>query len=410
MLRWHAGLRCGNVRAIMIEPKICAVPGFSFVGKNVGIVDSSLDFGCVVADRPCAAAGVFTRSSMPGAPIIVGREHIASGRLQAIVVNSKNANVATGARGIDDARAMCRGLSEACGIAPELVLPASTGVIGRRLPIEKITAAFSGLANELADDSAAAERFARAIMTTDVSPKWVSGKVGNATVLGIAKGAGMLEPNMATMLAWFMTDAEVPAELLRPMIQRVADRSFNRMSVDTDTSTSDTCVVLANGKAGPVDLAQFEQVLSEAAIYLAKKMARDGEGATKLIELHVVGAQSQDQARKTARSVINSPLVKTCIYGADPNWGRFIMAIGKVFEYEVSREKLRITFGRGESRRVLDAATVEAGNMDLDALRELLKGPEVHIELDLGSGSETYHIWGCDLTEQYIHINAHYTT
>jgi len=394
----------------MIETTIRAVPGFSFLGKNIGIVDASLDFGCIVADQPCTAAGVFTRSSMPGAPVIVGREHIAGGRLQAIVVNSKNANVATGQRGIDNARAMCRWLGAACGIAPELVLPASTGVIGRALPMDRIEKAYPGLKDQLARDDAAAERFGRAIMTTDAFPKWANARVGNASITGIAKGAGMLEPNMATMLAWFVTDAEIPSDVLGPMIKRVADRSFNRMSVDTDTSTSDTCVILANGQAGAVDLQQFEDALSEIAIYLAKQMARDGEGATKLVELHVINASTQDQALKTARSVINSPLIKTCIYGADPNWGRFIMAIGKVFEYEVAREKLRITFGRGADRQTLDANVVEAGSMNLEALRKQLQGAEVFVELDLGAGSEAYHVWGCDLTERYVQLNAHYTT
>jgi glutamate N-acetyltransferase/amino-acid N-acetyltransferase len=398
------------VAAMTIEPVLRTVPGFSFQGKNIGIADTSLDFGCIVADRPCAAAGVFTRNSMPGAAVLVGREHIARGQLQAIVVNSKNANVATGARGLDDARKMCEWLGQACGIAPELVLPASTGVIGRRLPMDRIEAAFAGLSEQLARDLSAVERFARAIMTTDAYPKWASGRAGNATVVGMAKGAGMLEPNMATMLAWFVTDAEVSADVLRPMVKRIADRSFNRMSVDTDTSTSDTCVVLANGQAGAVDLAQLEQVLTEIAIHLAKQMARDGEGASKLIELHVVGAASQDQAQKTARAVINSPLVKTCIYGADPNWGRFVMAIGKVFDYQVSREQLRISFGLGDRRQVLDADVVERGSMNLDALRQLLQGPEVHVELDLGCGSEAYHVWGCDLTERYVQLNAHYTT
>jgi glutamate N-acetyltransferase/amino-acid N-acetyltransferase len=395
----------------MIEPVLKAVPGFSYVGKNVGIVDaSSLDFGCIVADVPCAAAGVFTRSSMPGAPIIVGREHIAGGKLQAIVVNSKNANVATGQRGIEDARTMCRMLGEACGIPEKLVLPASTGVIGRPLPMDRIRGAFSGLRGELARDDAAAERFGRAIMTTDAYPKWCHARVGNVTIAGMAKGAGMIEPNMATMLAWFVTDAEIASDVLQPMIKRVADRSFNRMSVDSDTSTSDTCVILANGKAGAVDLQAFEDALSECAIFLAKQIARDGEGATKLIELHVVGASTQDQAHKTARSCINSPLVKTCIYGADPNWGRFVMAIGKVFEYSVSREKLKLSFGRGAEKKVLDAAVVEAGSMDLKALRALLSGPEVYVEIDLGSGDEAYHVWGCDLTENYVKLNAHYTT
>jgi glutamate N-acetyltransferase / amino-acid N-acetyltransferase len=395
---------------VSIEAKLRRVRGFSFFGRNVGIVDERLDFGGVLSDVPCAAAGVFTQSAMPGAPVIVGREHLASGRLQALVVNSKNANAATGRGGIEDARTLCRWMGEACGIAPELVLPASTGVIGRRLPLERIRGAFTDLKQALAPDEAAAERFARAIMTTDTRPKWVSGTLGDATLLGIAKGSGMIEPHMATMLVWFLTDARIEAAALRPMVRRVADRSFNRISVDTDTSTSDTLVIMANGHAGPVDADAFERLFTDAAIFLAKEVVRDGEGATKLIELTVSGARTADQALRTARAVISSPLVKTAVYGSDPNWGRFVMAVGKVFDQPVRREDLRIWFGQGERRLLLDAAAVEEERVDLGALSALLQGPEVFIEISLGDGPYRERVWGCDLTEGYVRINAHYTT
>jgi glutamate N-acetyltransferase/amino-acid N-acetyltransferase len=323
---------------------------------------------------------------MPSAPVIVGREHLARGRLQAIVVNSKNANAATGLGGIEDARAMCRWMGEACGVAPELVLPASTGVIGRRLPMDRLRGAFGGVRASLASDPAAIERFARAIMTTGTRPKWVSATVGDATLLGIAKGAGMIEPHMATMLVWFVTDAAVDAGTLGPMLRRVVDQSFNRISVDTDTSTSDTVVLLANGKAGAVDVHAFETALTDAAILLAKAIVRDGEGATKLIELSVVGAATQDIALRIARAVVTSPLVKTAIYGADPNWGRFVMAIGKVFDAPVRREDLRITFGTGADRVVLDAGVVERDEIDLARLAALLEGPDVFIEIRVGDG------------------------
>jgi glutamate N-acetyltransferase / amino-acid N-acetyltransferase len=393
-----------------VTPTLRPVPGFRFFGINAGIVDDTLDFGGIVSDVPCAAAGVFTRSAMPGAPIVVGREHIAGGRLQAIVVNSKNANAATGPGGIEDARQVCRWMGEACGIAPELVLPASTGVIGRRLPIDRLRGAFAEIPAALGSDVAAFERLARAIMTTDTRPKWVSATVGGATLVGVAKGAGMIEPNMATMLVWFVTDAALDAATLRPMLRRVADGSFNRISVDTDTSTSDTVVLLANGKAGPVDVAAFEHTLAEAAVFLAKEIVRDGEGATKLIELTVTGAHTADQALRTARAIINSPLVKTAIYGADPNWGRFVMAVGKVFDCPVRREDLRITFGTGGAKLVLDAAAVEAERVDLDGLSKLLARSEVFIEVQVGDGPCRERVWGCDLTEGYVHVNAHYTT
>ena len=211
-------------------------------------------------------------------------------------------------------------------------------------------------------------------MTTDTRRKLISARIGPATLLGIAKGAGMIEPNMATMLCYFMTDARVSSILLQPMLQRVVNRSFNRISVDTDTSTSDTVVVLANGLAGAVDPDAFEEVLSEMAIYLAREIARDGEGATKLIELVVSGARTEEQALLTAKSIINSPLVKTAIYGADPNWGRFVMAVGKVFDYPVDIGDLRLFFGRGKERFRIDAETLDRDEVPLAQISETLKG------------------------------------
>lgn len=394
----------------MMEASIRTVPGFSWFGKNIGIKDSTLDFGGILSDVPCQAAGVFTRNTMPGAPVIVGREHLQNGLLQAVIVNSKNANVATEQRGVEDSRRICRLVAEQCGIAPDLVLPSSTGVIGRRLPMEIIARGCDSLKQEFGRTEQHAELFARSIMTTDTRPKWASARVGNATLFAVAKGAGMIEPNMATMLSYFMTDAEIPSLQLQVMLKRVVDRSFNRISVDSDTSTSDTVVILANGLAGPVDLVEFEAALSEMAIHLAKDIARDGEGATKLIELQVSGAGTAEQALLTAKSVINSPLVKTAIYGADPNWGRFVMAIGKVFPYTVAISDLVILFGTGEERLRIDAATLDRDEVPLDRISELLKKDEVQIEIVLGNGPYAERVWGCDLTEGYVHENAHYTT
>jgi glutamate N-acetyltransferase/amino-acid N-acetyltransferase len=394
----------------MMEANIRTVPGFSWFGKNIGIKDSTLDFGGILSDIPCQAAAVFTRNTMPGAPVIVGREHIRDGLLQAVIVNSKNANVATEQRGVEDSRTICRLVAEQCGIDEKMVLPSSTGVIGRRLPMEIITRGCEKLKQEFGQTEQHAELFARSIMTTDTRPKRVSARVGNATLLGVAKGAGMIEPNMATMLSYFMTDAEIPSAQLQDMLQRVVNRSFNRISVDSDTSTSDTVVILANGLAGQVDPVAFEETLLEMAIYLAKEIARDGEGATKLIELVVSGAQTAEQALLTAKSVINSPLVKTAIYGADPNWGRFVMAIGKVFQYTVAISDLVILFGKGEHRLRINAATLDRDEVPLDQISELLKKDEVFIEIVLGKGPYAERVWGCDLTEGYVEENAHYTT
>ncbi|MFZ3115818.1 MAG: bifunctional glutamate N-acetyltransferase/amino-acid acetyltransferase ArgJ [Syntrophales bacterium] len=394
----------------MIEAVIQVVPGFSWFGKNIGIKDETLDLGGILSDLPCRAAGVFTRNTMPGAPILVGREHLRDGLLQAVIVNSKNANVATGEHGLADSRKICRFVAESCGIETELVLPSSTGVIGRRLPMEIIAEGCRNLKPDFGKTPQHVDRFARSIMTTDTRRKLASAKVGGATLLGIAKGAGMIEPNMATMLCYFMTDAEIPAHLLQPMLARAVNRSFNRISVDTDTSTSDTVVIMGNGLAGPVPPDEFEAALTEMAVYLAKEVARDGEGATKLIEVVVSGAQTEEQALLTAKSIINSPLVKTAIYGADPNWGRFVMAVGKVFQFSVNVNDLIIFFGVGGDRPRIDARTLERDAVPLREISEILKKNEVNIEVVLGNGPCQERVWGCDLTEGYIAENAHYTT
>jgi glutamate N-acetyltransferase/amino-acid N-acetyltransferase len=393
-----------------MEGIIGIVPGFSWFGKNIGIKDGTLDFGGIFSDVPCQAAGVFTRNTMPGAPVVVGREHLRDGILQAVIVNSKNANVATSQRGVEDSKRICELVAAQCGIEPGLVLPSSTGVIGRRLPMDVIKRGCATLVKDFGKTERHIENFARSIMTTDTRPKWVSASLDGATILGIAKGAGMIEPNMATMLCYFATDAAVPSTLLRPMLKRVVERSFNRVSIDTDTSTSDTVVIMANGLAGTKSPDRFEEVLSEMAIYLAKEIARDGEGATKLIELLVSGAGTAEQALLTAKSIINSPLVKTAIYGADPNWGRFVMAIGKVFSYSVDIARLKIIFGEGSERSTIDADTLDRDEVPLDKISEILKRNEICIEVVIGDGPYSERVWGCDLTEGYVKENAYYTT
>lgn len=394
----------------MLHESIHVVPGFSWFGKNIGIKDNTLDFGGILSDVPCQAAGVFTKNTMPGAPIIVGREHIQNGVLQAIIVNSKNANVATEIQGVNDSKKICRLVAGCCGIKPELILPSSTGVIGQRLPMETITENCKSLAGDFGREKMHIERFARSIMTTDTRLKIISGSAGDTKVLGVAKGAGMIEPNMATMLCYFMSDAAISSKDLQPMLRRVVNRSFNRISVDTDTSPSDTTVILCNGLSGPVNLLKFETTLSDMAVYLAKEIARDGEGATKLIELVVSGADTEEQALLTAKAVINSPLVKTAIYGTDPNWGRFVMAIGKVFQYSVDIGELIIFFGKGEKKQRIDAGIMDQNKVPLREISEILAKDEVHIEIVLGTGPYSEKVWGCDLTEEYVNVNAHYTT
>ena len=377
--------------------------GFLSLAKNVGIKDNTLDLTVIYSEVRARAAAMFTKSRFPGAPVIVGRKHIANGYVQALVINSKNANVAMGKQGLDNALETCRIVAEELAINYRDVLPFSTGVIGRPLPMEKIRAGLKGIRSELKPNNL--KLAAQAIMTTDKYPKYFSCEVGPALIAGIAKGAGMIEPNMATMLVYLMTDAELPAASLHPMLKRVVDRTFNSMSIDTDTSTSDTVVLMANGLAGPVNLREFEAGLLNVSEVLTREIARSGEGATKLITVDVNGAKSQAQAKRVAKSVVNSPLVKTAVYGCDPNWGRVIMAVGKSFDPTIEPAKVTIRFA--------NAAVFKKGSpvdCDLEALRKCLAQSEVTISVDLGIGKASARVWGCDLTEGYIKENAYYTT
>lgn len=377
--------------------------GFLSAAKNVGIKDTTLDLTVIYSTVRARAAAMFTRNRFPGAPVIIGRKHVANGYVQALVINSKNANVAMGKRGIDSAIETCRIVGKELGISPYDVLPFSTGVIGRPLPMDRIRAGLRGIRDELKPDNL--KLAAEAIMTTDKYPKYFSCPVGPAVIAGIAKGAGMVEPNMATMLAYLMTDAKLPAASLRPMLKRVVDRTFNAMSIDTDTSTSDTVVLMANGLAGTVNQRKFEAGLLKVSEHLTRELARSGEGATKLITVDVTGAKNTVQGKRVAKAVVNSPLVKTAVYGCDPNWGRVIMAVGKTFDPSIESSKVTICFG--------DTHVFKKGSpvdCDLEALRKYLGQPEVLISVDLGIGKASARVWGCDLTEDYIKENAYYTT
>ena len=377
--------------------------GFLSAAKNAGIKDDTLDLTVIFSTVRARGAAMFTQNRFPGAPVIVGRKHIASGFVQALVVNSKNANVAMGKQGIDDATEMCRLVGAELGVDYRDVLPFSTGVIGRPLPMEKVRAGLKGIRSELRPNNL--ELAARAIMTTDRYPKYVSCKVGASVIAGIAKGAGMIEPNMATMLVYLMTDAALPAAALRPMLRRVVDPTFNSISIDTDTSTSDTVVLMANGLAGPVNPKKFEAGLLDVCEYLEREIARNGEGATKLVTVEINRAKNETQAKRVAKSVVNSPLVKTAVYGCDPNWGRVIMAVGKCFDKNIDPGRTTIRFG--QTKVFQRGSPVDC---DLDALRSYLGQSEVLIAVDLGIGKASARVWGCDLTEEYIKENAYYTT
>src|SRR5258708_5898936 len=378
--------------------------GFRSCAKNIGIRDERLDFTVIASDVPAAAAAMFTQNRFCGAAIVVGREHVANGQLQAFVINSKNANVATGIQGLFNTHEVVRLVSNELGISPQDVLPSSTGVIGWQLPIEKIRSGIQGIGSELQEGQL--HLCAQAIMTTDTHPKIRACKIGDAVLVGMAKGVGMLEPNMATMLSYFVTDARIASEQLKQCLQEAVNLSFNMVSVDTDTSTSDTVAIMANGLAGEISLDAFRLALQTMAIELAKDMARDGEGATKLLEVTVKQAATFAQAKRVAKAVVNSPLVKTAIFGADPNWGRVAMAIGKCEEQtDILPEKVTIAFG--------DLPVYQGEPLKQDLLPQLqayFQQPEVTISISLGLGECTATVWGCDLSYEYVRVNGEYTT
>ncbi len=378
--------------------------GFYSYASNIGIKDSTLDFAVIYSEKVCKSATMFTQNNYPGAPIIVGKDHSKNGEIQAIVINSKNSNVANGQKGIKDALETCQVLGENLGISHNLILPSSTGVIGVPLPIDKILNACKSVKQNLKEGNL--DQVAQAIMTTDtkekISFRKLKTNLGEGVIYGIAKGAGMIEPNMATMLVYILTDISVNSDL-KPILKSSVDKSFHCLTIDSDTSTSDTVALLSNGLAGEIEKEIFQTALDEICIELTKKIARDGEGATKLIELKIVAAKSDLQASKIGKSILNSPLVKTAIYGGDPNWGRFVMAVGKVFDEVIPFDSLKIKIGELE---------VKNANKDtLSKMSEYLKSNElIFIEVSLNTGNITKTFWSCDFTEEYIKENAFYTT
>lgn len=379
--------------------------GFRAHVTNVGIKDATDDFTLVVADESCAAAALFTQSRFAGPSVLVSREHVADGKALAVVVISKNANVATGEEGMNNAREVVAGVARAIGCNDNEILIASTGVIGRQYPMDKVRAGLVALPAQPRGTSA--DDVARGIMTTDTVSKVAQCEVAGsgARVVGVAKGVGMIEPNMATLITLIFTDAEISSPDLQTMFQRVISRTFNCVSVDTDTSTSDTAIVLASGKAGKADLAALEHALFDVALSLTKQVARDGEGAEKLIEVCVDNARDYEQAKTVAKAIVNSPLVKTAVHGADPNWGRVAMAVGKCSQYtDIDQASVIIRFGSQE------VYPRQIGAVDLSALSTYMKGSDVRIHVDLNTGTESATVWGCDLTAGYVRINADYTT
>ncbi|MFH1009463.1 MAG: bifunctional glutamate N-acetyltransferase/amino-acid acetyltransferase ArgJ [Candidatus Latescibacterota bacterium] len=360
-----------------------------------------------------SAAAVFTTNKVKAAPLLVSRAHLSNGVAQAIVANSGNANACTGQAGRKDAETMCRWASEKLNLAPEDVLVASTGVIGQRLPMDRIRAGIEAACHQLGEDGGMDA--AQAIMTTDTVPKTetveIQGSAGPMRITGMCKGSGMIAPNMATMLAFLMTDAAIAPALLEQLLREAVDRSFNMITVDGDMSTNDFVALLANGaagvpplEAGSPDCTAFSQALDEVCLSLARQIARDGEGATKLVTISVRGARDLAEARQVGMSVANSNLVKTALFGNDPNWGRILAAVG-YSGADVAEERITLAIGAlkiFEHGCGLDFAKSEG----IEALRR----PEVEIAIDLGQGNAEATVYTCDLSYDYVKINAEYTT
>jgi glutamate N-acetyltransferase / amino-acid N-acetyltransferase len=374
--------------------------GFRCASRNVGLKPDAKDLAIIVSEVDAAAAAVFTRNQFPGAPIILGRETIKRGVLRAIIVNSKVSNVATGAVGVDHARRMAAAAAREVGTTPERVLVSSTGVIGVPLPIDKIERGIAGIMSELQDDPLVASE---GIMTTDTHPKALSTSVGDATITWVAKGAGMIEPNMATMLSYIFTDAAFDAPALDRMLRDVVHVSFNMLSVDSDTSTSDTCAILANGLAGPVDPRAFVAALTAGCIRMTEILARDGEGATRLLRVTVRGARDDAGARRIAKTVLNSPLIKTMVHGADPNVGRILMAIGKCIDCEIATTRTSASINGFEVVR-----HGERVDFDDALVRTALATSIIDLVVEVGVGMASATAYGCDLSKGYIAENAAY--
>jgi glutamate N-acetyltransferase/amino-acid N-acetyltransferase len=413
------------------------IGGFSFAGVSCGIKPQTaayggraLDLALVVSDAPCSAAGVFTQNRFPAAPVLYDQAALQANAtaMRAVVINAGNANACTGEQGLADAARMAALAEAALGLPAGSALVMSTGVIGLPLPMDKIEAGVSEaallarsaprLSSEPASQGPGAfaqtgqssvQLAAQAIMTTDTKPKLAARQIGPANLLGMAKGAAMIHPNMATMLAVVVTDAAVQPAALHAALRRAVDRSFNAISVDGDTSTNDTVLVLANGLAGPVDPAAFEATLAEVCADLAQQIVRDAEGATKFITVRVSGAASEADARQVAQTIATSVLVKTAVYGGDPNWGRVLAAAGRSGvgldparaalwfggddgpEYQMVAGGAPLLYDEGEAARIFTC-------------RDLL------IHLDLGAGAAEATVWTSDLTHDYVSLNAHYRT
>ncbi len=385
--------------------------GFLFSGINCGVRRYRPDLGLIYSETDAATAAVFTTNRFPAEPVKIGRELLPSSNIRAIITNSGQANAATGELGHKNALAICHRVAEKLKCDVSQIIPASTGVIGNQLDMEKILPAIAELTQRMSDT---AETFATAILTTDLVPKTVSLDVqlksGPVRITGVCKGSGMIHPMMATMLGYIVTDLNLEKNQVHQFVKEVCDESFNMISVDGDCSTNDTVFLMANGASGvslqdESDKNEFLHALKKVAIILAQSIAADGEGATKLIEVRLKGGENLEQTRKAARLITLSPLVKSAIHGEDPNWGRILAKLGMSDLPEQAFQQLTL--------HVQDELIFEKGApavFDRTHLRSLLRKSKVEIEIDLKLGPHQATAWGCDLSKKYVEINTDYTT
>lgn len=390
---------------------VTSLPGVYASGISAGIkVNGKKDLAFVFVPNACGSAGVFTVNAFAAPPLQVCKQALSRGVVKAVIVNSGNANAGTGTAGLRDAKKTAATAARLLGLKPGEVAVSSTGIIGRPMPMDVVE---KGLRVLLADAYARnGDAAAQAIMTTDLTRKevFVTGTVGGEkiSIAGFAKGSGMIAPNMATMLGFLVTDANINSKTLNSLLRRAVDDSFNMTSVDTDTSTNDMVLMFATGTKGKqlrsqTELGQFLTLLTKACQHLSKQIAADGEGATKLIEVSVTGAKSVRDAKGIAKNIVNSPLVKTAIHGADPNWGRVIAAAGKEPLYKVDPNKVDLTFA---AKIVMRRGKIVPHNRA--TIRKLMSGKAVSIHINLNLGTASAQAWGCDLTHGYVDINVSY--
>ncbi|MBP2045044.1 bifunctional ornithine acetyltransferase/N-acetylglutamate synthase [Methanobacterium aggregans] len=394
-----------------VEGGICAVSGVKASGACKG------DYGVsIIVSKHSAASAVFTSNKVVAAPVIITKDAVEDGKLSAVVANSGNANCFTGKEGMEDGLEMASIISDKLEIKSEDVAVASTGIIGRKLPMPIITDLINEAMDNLGNSPKSSRNVAEAIMTTDTFPKEFAVETtledGNEVRIGgVCKGSGMIAPNMGTMLCFITTDVQASSEELQRALKRAVDKSFNMVVVDGDVSTNDMVVIMANGRSGRID-EKFQEALDYLCTELAKMIAKDGEGATKFMEVEVKGAESLEDARRAAKAVVSSSLVKTAIFGADPNWGRIVAAVG-YSGAEMNEEKVTITLKSDENTvNIVDKGTVKAyeGSKELVAAEEVMENSEINITVNMNLGEYSATAYGCDLSYDYVRINAEYST